>query len=170
MHNLIDDELLISDAMLDQITYRHDANQPPLIEDREVAYASVSHHGHAFLRRLFRQRAHNTRAHNFPNRRGRRVPALEKHFPGVMPLREDSDRPAVLDYHERAYILVSHFLNGVKHGLIWSYGPDLVTFAAKQLPYGSHRPPPACYLSVISMKEPEPASNLLPFPIIFLFL
>jgi hypothetical protein len=52
MRELFDDELLISDPALDQIADRHDANQFTMIEDREMAYAFIGHHGHAFLYRL----------------------------------------------------------------------------------------------------------------------
>ena len=52
MRELFDDELLISEPALDQITDRHDANQFTMIEDREMAYAFICHHGHAFLYRL----------------------------------------------------------------------------------------------------------------------
>jgi len=68
---------------------------------------------------------------------------------------------AILDDDERAYILVSHFLNRIMHGLIGLYGPDLATFAIKQVSHSTHRSPLILYvIGHLPRTNPLNASDL----------
>jgi hypothetical protein len=82
---LLDEELLLGNNRLDEIADRDDADQPPAVQDRQVANPPLGYDGHALLKALVQADTDHVGCHDISDCSLAVRTALKSDFASVIP-------------------------------------------------------------------------------------
>src|SRR5216683_3413246 len=96
-----------------------------------MTYAVSRDDVHTLADGMLRGYKNHWAGHDFLNLRRPRSSSLEDHFPGVVPLRNDTHELATRNHQQGPHGLVGHPFNGLVYGLFWVDKPDFAALVSQ---------------------------------------
>src|SRR5688572_6229542 len=117
--------VLRSEVDLQQVALRDHADEPPGVDDRQVAAAGLLHLPQPFFVRVRGVRDDEVARHHVGHARRRRVGAWRHHPAHDVALREDADEARPFQHRRRTHAPLRHVARGVPHRLLRRERVDL---------------------------------------------
>ena len=142
MFQLVNRVLLFGNHRLDQIADGNHANNPPVLDHRQMPKAFFGHQRHAFIDAQIASRRRHLGGHNVADARGVGGTVSQNHLARIIALAQDADQLLAIHHRQRPDALFRHQPNRIQHRLLRRHPPHHPASLAQNITNRRHDAPP----------------------------